>query len=66
VNTGVYVMEPEVLAEVPAGPGGGLVRSTSFPKLLDPRGAPLYGYRLRELPVEDVGTTESYLKVRGR
>ena len=42
VNTGLYVMEPEVLAEVPPGEvvdwSGDI-----FPRLLK-RGAPLYGY----------------------
>src|SRR5207253_2834091 len=42
VNTGLYVMEPEVLAEVP--PGQVVDWSADvFPKLLD-RGAPLYCY----------------------
>src|SRR5258705_258037 len=42
VNTGLYVMEPEVLAGVP--PGQVVDWSADvFPKLLD-RGAPLYGY----------------------
>ncbi|HWN01160.1 MAG TPA: mannose-1-phosphate guanyltransferase [Streptosporangiaceae bacterium] len=61
VNTGVYVMEPEVLAEVP--PGQMVDWSADvFPKLLD-RGAPLYGY-VSGSYWEDVGTHESYLKVQ--
>ena len=61
VNTGIYVMEPEVLAEVP--PGQVVDWSADvFPKLLD-RGAPLYGY-VSGSYWEDVGTHESYLKVQ--
>src|SRR6266487_539599 len=61
VNTGIYVMEPEVLAEVP--PGQVVDWSADvFPKLLD-RGAPLYGY-VSDSYWEDVGTHESYLKAQ--
>ena len=61
VNTGLYVMEPEVLAEVP--PGQVVDWSADvFPKLLD-RGAPLYGY-VSDSYWEDVGTLESYLKAQ--
>jgi len=61
VNTGLYVMEPEVLAEVPPGE---MVDWSSdvFPRLLE-RGAPLYGY-ISDGYWEDVGTHESYLKVQ--
>jgi mannose-1-phosphate guanylyltransferase / phosphomannomutase len=61
VNTGIYVMEPEVLAEVPAGEvvdWSGEV----FPRLLE-RGAPLYGW-VADGYWEDVGTHESYLKAQ--
>src|SRR6201982_1419005 len=61
VNTGLYVMEPEVLAEIP--PGQVVDWSADvFPKLLD-RGAPLYGY-ISDSYWEDVGTHESYLKAQ--
>src|SRR5690349_20291941 len=61
VNTGLYVIEPEVLAEVP--PGQVVDWSADvFPKLLA-RGAPLYGY-VSESYWEDVGTHESYLKAQ--
>jgi mannose-1-phosphate guanylyltransferase / phosphomannomutase len=61
VNTGVYIMEPEVLAEVP--PGEVVDWSGDvFPKLLK-RGAPLYGY-ISDGYWEDVGTHESYLKAQ--
>ena len=61
VNTGLYVMEPEVLAEVP--PGEMVDWSGNvFPKLLK-RGAPLFGY-VSDGYWEDVGTHESYLKAQ--
>jgi mannose-1-phosphate guanylyltransferase / phosphomannomutase len=61
VNTGVYVMEPEVLAEVP--PGEVVDWSGDvFPKLLK-RGAPLFGY-ISDGYWEDVGTHESYMKAQ--
>src|SRR5450432_861633 len=61
VNTGLYVMEPEVLKEVP--PGETVDWSGDvFPKLLK-RGAPLYGY-ISEDYWEDVGNHESYLKAQ--
>ena len=61
VNTGVYIMEPEVLAEVT--PGEVVDWSGDvFPKLLK-RGAPLYGY-ISDGYWEDVGTHESYLKAQ--
>src|ERR1700753_3810331 len=61
VNTGVYVVEPEVLAEVP--PGETVDWSADvFPALLK-RGAPLYGY-ISDGYWEDVGTHESYLKAQ--
>ena len=61
VNTGVYVMEPEVLAEVPPGE---IVDWSGdvFPKLLK-RGAPLFGY-VSDGYWEDVGTHESYMKAQ--
>jgi mannose-1-phosphate guanylyltransferase/phosphomannomutase len=61
VNTGIYVMEPEVLDEVPQGEvvdwSGDI-----FPNLLK-RGAPLYGY-ISDSYWQDVGTHESYLKAQ--
>jgi mannose-1-phosphate guanylyltransferase/phosphomannomutase len=58
VNTGIYVMEPEVLDEVAAGEPVDW-SSDVFPRLLA-RGARLYGY-VAEGYWEDVGTHESYL-----
>jgi mannose-1-phosphate guanylyltransferase/phosphomannomutase len=61
VNTGVYVMEPEVLAEVSAKEPVDWSHDV-FPKLLQ-RGAPIYGY-ISDKYWEDVGTLESYLKAQ--
>ncbi|HLH60013.1 MAG TPA: mannose-1-phosphate guanyltransferase [Streptosporangiaceae bacterium] len=62
VNTGIYIMEPEVLAEVP--PGESVDWSGDvFPTLLK-RGAPLFGY-ISDGYWEDVGNHESYLKAQG-
>jgi mannose-1-phosphate guanylyltransferase / phosphomannomutase len=61
VNTGIYVMEPEVLAEVPAGEPADW-SGEIFPRLLE-RGAPLYGW-VADGYWEDVGTHESYLKAQ--
>ncbi len=58
VNTGIYVMQPEVLAEVPDGEVADWSGDV-FPRLLD-RGAPLYGW-VGDGYWEDVGTLESYL-----
>ena len=61
VNTGIYVMEPEVLAEVPAGVSVDW-SSDVFPQLLK-SGAPLYGW-IADGYWEDVGSHESYLKAQ--
>src|SRR5260221_8608836 len=61
VNTGIYVMEPEVLAEFGAGEAAGWSNDV-FPRLLK-RGAPLYGC-ITEGYWEDVGTHESYLEAQ--
>src|ERR1700684_935544 len=61
VNTGIYVMEPEVLAEL--APGESVDWSGDvFPRLLE-RGAPLYGW-VADGYWEDVGTHASYLKAQ--
>ncbi|HEY2552937.1 MAG TPA: mannose-1-phosphate guanyltransferase [Streptosporangiaceae bacterium] len=61
VNTGIYVMEPEVLKEVQ--PGEPVDWSSDvFPRLLD-RGAPIFGY-VADAYWEDVGNYESYLKAQ--
>ncbi|HEY1914959.1 MAG TPA: mannose-1-phosphate guanyltransferase [Streptosporangiaceae bacterium] len=61
VNTGIYVMEPEVLAEFAAGEVADWSGEV-FPRLLE-RGAPLYGC-VADGYWEDVGTHESYLKAQ--
>ncbi|MGH3268134.1 MAG: sugar phosphate nucleotidyltransferase [Trebonia sp.] len=61
VNTGVYIMEPEVLAEVSAKESVDWSQDV-FPKLLA-RGAPIFGY-ISDKYWEDVGTLESYLKAQ--
>lgn len=61
VNTGIYIMEPEVLDHV--APGENVDWSGDvFPKLLK-AGAPLYGY-IADGYWEDVGTHESYLRAQ--
>jgi len=61
VNTGLYVMEPEVLDEIT--PGEMVDWSGDvFPKLVK-RGAPLFGY-VSDGYWEDIGTLESYLKAQ--
>ena len=61
VNTGIYVMEPEVFASIA---GGEVVDFSSdvFPLLLK-EGAPLFGY-VADGYWEDVGTHESYVRVQ--
>ncbi len=61
VNTGIYVMEPEVLAKVPAGESVDWSGDV-FPSLLE-AGAPLFGW-VADGYWEDVGTHESYLKAQ--
>ncbi len=61
VNTGIYVMQPEVLAEVPAGEVVDWSADV-FPKLLE-AGAPLYGW-IADGYWEDVGTHEAYLRAQ--
>lgn len=61
VNTGIYIMEPEVLDHVAEGESVDW-SSDVFPKLLA-EGAPLFGY-IADGYWEDVGTHESYLKVQ--
>ncbi|HZC42187.1 MAG TPA: mannose-1-phosphate guanyltransferase, partial [Streptosporangiaceae bacterium] len=61
VNTGIYVMEPEVLAHVAAGEQVDWSGDV-FPELLE-SGAPLYGW-VADGYWEDVGTHESYLKAQ--
>jgi len=59
VNTGIYVMEPEVLARFPAGENVDWSGDV-FPALLA-AGAPVFGY-VADGYWEDVGTHESYMR----
>ena len=61
VNTGIYVMEPEVFAHVPAGEPVDWSGDV-FPELIT-AGAPVFGY-VADGYWEDVGTHESYLRVQ--
>jgi mannose-1-phosphate guanylyltransferase / phosphomannomutase len=61
VNTGIYVMQPEVLAKVPAGEVVDWSADV-FPELLA-AGAPLYGW-IADGYWEDIGSHESYLKAQ--
>jgi mannose-1-phosphate guanylyltransferase/phosphomannomutase len=61
VNTGIYVMEPEIFDYVPAGESVDWSGDV-FPRLLA-EGEPIYGY-VAEGYWEDVGTHESYLKAQ--
>ena len=61
VNTGIYVMEPEVFDHVGAGESVDW-SSDVFPTLLD-LGLPVYGY-IAEGYWEDVGTQESYMRAQ--
>ena len=61
VNTGIYVMEPEVLAEIPPEESVDWAADV-FPALLK-RGAPLFGY-ISDSYWEDVGNHESYMKAQ--
>lgn len=61
VNTGIYVMSPEVFESVPAGRSLDWAADV-FPALLE-QGAPLFGY-VADGYWEDVGTIESYVKAQ--
>ncbi|MCA1710489.1 MAG: NTP transferase domain-containing protein [Actinobacteria bacterium] len=61
VNTGIYVMEPEVFAHVAKGEQVDWSADV-FPKLVE-AGAPLFGY-VADGYWEDVGTHDSYLRAQ--
>jgi mannose-1-phosphate guanylyltransferase / phosphomannomutase len=61
VNTGIYVMEPEVLGNVPAGQVVDWSGDV-FPKMLE-NGDRLYGW-IADGYWEDVGSLESYMKAQ--
>ena len=58
VNTGIYVIEPEVLEHIPAGEPYDFSQDL-FPKLFS-MGAPLYGY-VADGYWQDIGSLEQYL-----
>ena len=57
INTGIYVLEPEVFAAIPDG-GPADFAADVFPKLLA-EGQPLYGF-VADGYWEDIGTLEAY------
>ncbi len=59
INTGIYVLEPEIFERIPAGRPVDFSGEV-FPGALDD-GRPLYGY-VADGYWEDVGTTAAYLK----
>ena len=59
INTGIYVLEPEIFDFIPAGRPVDFSGEV-FPDVLA-RGRPIYGY-VAEGYWEDVGTTEAYLR----
>ena len=61
VNTGIYVLEPSVLAEIP-DEGEYDFSKDLFPKLLE-AGRPLYGFVTQDY-WEDIGTLEQYMKAQ--
>ncbi|MGH2684827.1 MAG: sugar phosphate nucleotidyltransferase, partial [Actinomycetota bacterium] len=60
INTGIYILEPELLAQIPAGEEFDFAADL-FPLLLE-KGFPLYGY-IAEGYWADVGTQEAYMEV---
>ena len=60
INTGIYIIEPEVLAEVPAGQEHDFAQAL-FPRLLE-KGLPMYGF-VAEGYWADVGNLDAYLTV---
>lgn len=61
VNTGIYIMEPEVLDMIPRGKPSDWSRDV-FPALMKAE-APMFGY-VTDAYWEDVGSLESYLLVQ--
>ncbi|NLA59292.1 MAG: NTP transferase domain-containing protein [Firmicutes bacterium] len=59
VNTGIYVLEPEVLSHIPAGTQFDFSKDL-FPKLLEAE-LPLYGY-VAEGYWSDIGSLEQYVQ----
>jgi mannose-1-phosphate guanylyltransferase len=61
INAGTYIMEPEVLAGIPAGQRWSVERAV-FPSLLT-NGRPLYGYRSQAYWM-DIGTPDKYMQAQ--
>src|SRR5919199_1398256 len=61
VNTGIYVLEPSVLGEIPPEEEHDFAKEL-FPKLLE-AGRPLYGY-VTEDYWQDIGTLEQYMQAQ--
>ena len=61
VNTGIYVLEPSVLDEIPPGEEYDFAKDL-FPKLLE-AGRPLYGYVTQDY-WQDIGTLEQYMQAQ--
>ncbi|NLY30544.1 MAG: NTP transferase domain-containing protein [Firmicutes bacterium] len=59
VNTGIYILEPEVLSHIPAGSQFDFSRDL-FPRLLEKQ-LPLYGY-VAEGYWSDIGNLEQYIQ----
>lgn len=60
INAGTYILEPDVLAEIPPGTQVSIEREI-FPSLLE-QGAPVYAYSSPAYWL-DIGTPEKYLQV---
>lgn len=58
-NTGIYVLEPGILDDIPAGEEYDFADDL-FPKLLD-EGRPVYGYVTEKAYWEDIGNIDQYL-----
>jgi len=61
VNTGIYVLEPEIFDLIPEGESYDFSKDV-FPKLLD-KGAPIYGY-IADGYWTDVGNVDAYRKAQ--
>ena len=61
-NGGVYIVEPAVLEQIPAGQFYDFGHDL-FPKLLG-QGVPLYGYPIGEAYLIDMGTPETYAQAQ--
>lgn len=61
INTGIYVLEPDVLQEIPANQEYDFSKEL-FPKMLQ-HGRPMYGF-ITDDYWEDIGTLEQYVKAQ--